>query len=80
MKNWNKTKEEIKNDYNASVKEAALNILSRKHLGISDQLNDLYDRLEKGGKDLSFVSDVWTYIEDVKAGDNPWHDSLCNIE
>lgn len=79
MKNWNKTKEEIQNDYKLSVQNMALDILSRKHFGIDDQLNDLFDKFEKEGKDVSFVCDVCAYIENVKEGSNPWRDSLCNI-
>lgn len=75
MKNWNKTKDEIKAEYMESVKQMACRFYYDKRNDNNTLLNDLYDRIEKEGGDLEFVSDVHEYIEKLEAYDNrPYYD------
>ena len=70
MKNWNKTKEDIKNEYNLSVKLMATRFYYDRRDDANTLLNDLYDRIEKEGGNLDFVSDVSDYIDALRAYDN----------
>ena len=75
MKNWNKTKDEIKAEYVESVKQMACRFYYDKRNDNNTLLNDLYDRIEKEGGNLDFVSDVSDYIDNLKDYDNrPYHD------
>ena len=65
MKNWNKTKEDIKNEYELSVKQTAYRFYFDKRNDNNALLNDLYDRIEKEGGDVQFVSDVSDYIDNL---------------
>ena len=70
MKNWNKTKDEIKAEYSESVKQMACRFYYDKRNDNNTLLNDLYDRIEKEGGNLDFVSDVSDYIDNLKDYDN----------
>lgn len=70
MKNWNKTKEDIKNEYELSVKQMAYRFYFDKRNDNNELLNDLYDRIEKEGGNVQFVSDVSDYIDNLIAYDN----------
>lgn len=70
MKNWNKTKDEIKAEYTESVKQMACRFYYDKRNDNNTLLNDLYDRIEREGGNLGFVSDVHEYIEKLEAYDN----------
>lgn len=70
MKNWNKTSEDLKNEYNESVKMTAYRFYFDKRNDNNTLLNDLYDRIEKEGGDLGFVSDVSDYIDRLRDYDN----------
>lgn len=70
MMNWNKTSEEIKNEYKMSVKQMACSFYYDKRNDTNTLLNDLYDRIEKEGGNLQFVSDVYEYIDALRAYDN----------
>lgn len=70
MKNWNKTKEDIKNGYNLSVKLMATRFYYDRRDDTNTLLNDLYDRIEKEGGNLQFVYDVSDYIDALRAYDN----------
>ena len=75
MKNWNKTKDEIKAEYSESVKQMACRFYYDKRNDNNTLLNDLYDRIEKEGGNLDFVSDVSDYIDNLKDYDNrPFYD------
>ena len=75
MKNWNKTKEDIKNEYNLSVKLMATRFYYDRRDDTNTLLCDLYDRIEKEGGDLQFVSDVSDYIDNLRDYDNrPFYD------
>lgn len=75
MKNWNKTKEDIKNEYNLSVKLMATRFYYDRRDDTNTLLNDLYYRIEKEGGNLDFVSDVSDYIDALRACDNkPFYD------
>ena len=75
MKNWNKTKDEIKAEYLESVKQMATRFYYDRRDDTNTLLNDLYDRIEKEGGDLRFVSDVSDYIDNLKDYDNrPFYD------
>lgn len=65
MKNWNKTKEDIKNEYKLNVKQTAFRFYYDKRHDNNELLNDLYDRIEKEGGDVQFVSDVSDYIDNL---------------
>ena len=65
MKNWNKTKEDIKNEYDLSVKQTAYRFYFDKRHDNNELLNDLYDRIEKEGGNVQFVSDVSDYIDNL---------------
>lgn len=70
MKNWNKTKDEIKAEYAESVKQMACRFYYDKRNDNNTLINDLYDRIEKEEGNLQFVSDVHEYIEKLEAYDN----------
>ena len=70
MKNWNKTKEDIKNEYKLNVKLMATRFDYDRRDDTNTLLNDLYDRIEKEGGDLQFVSDVSDYIDTLRDYDN----------
>lgn len=70
MKNWGKTKEDIKNEYKLNVKQTAYRFYFDKRHDNNELLNDLYDRIEKEEGNLQFVSDVHEYIEKLEAYDN----------
>ncbi|WAW11560.1 hypothetical protein vBAcePPAc_0183 [Aeromonas phage vB_AceP_PAc] len=70
MKNWNKTKEDIKSEYKMNVKQMACRFYYDKRNDNNTLLNDLYDRIEKEGGDLQFVSDVSDYIDTLRDYDN----------
>ena len=75
MKNWNKTKDEIKAEYAESVKQMACRFYYDKRNDNNTLLNDLYGRIEKEGGNLDFVSDVSDYIDNLKDYDNrPFYD------
>ena len=75
MKNWNKTKEDIKNEYKSNVKQMAFRFYYDRRDDTNMLLCDLYDRIEKEGGDLKFVSDVSDYIDSLRAYDNrPYYD------
>lgn len=75
MKNWNKTKDEIKAEYAESVKQMACRFYYDKRNDNNTLLNDLYDRIEREEGNLQFVSDVHEYIEKLEAYDNrPYYD------
>ena len=70
MKKWNKTKDEINAEYAESVKQMACRFYYDKRNDNSTLLNDLYDRIEREGGSLQFVSDVSDYIDALRAHDN----------
>ena len=70
MKNWNKTKDEIKTKYLESVKQMACRFYYDKRNDNNTLLNDLYDRIEREGGNIQFVSDVHEYIEKLEAYNN----------
>ena len=70
MKNWNKTREDIKNEYKLSVKQMAYRFYFDKRHDNNELLSDLYDRIEKEGGNVQFVSDVSDYIDKLKDYDN----------
>lgn len=70
MKNWNKTKEDIKNEYKMNVKQMATRFYYDRRDDTNTLLNDLYDRIEKEGGNLQFVSDVSDYIDALRDYDN----------
>ena len=75
MKNWNKTKDEIKAEYAESVKQMACRFYYDKRNDNNTLLNDLYGRIEKEGGNLDFFSDVSDYIDNLKDYDNrPFYD------
>ena len=70
MKNWGKTKVDIKNEYKSNVKQTACRFYFDKRYDNNELLSDLYDRIEKEGGNLQFVSDVSDYIDALRAYDN----------
>ena len=75
MKNWNKTKEDLRNEYELNVKLMATRFYYDRRDDTNTLLNDLYDRIEKEGGNLDFVSDVSDYIDALRDYDNrPYYD------